>query len=42
MYLCLGVFGLAFIAEDAGDSAQFQPGSVDSGPDIWEAVVRSA
>ncbi len=29
----------AFIAEDAGDLAPFQPGSVDSGPDIWEAVA---
>ncbi len=33
------MFGHAFIAEDAGDLAPFQPGSVDSEPDIWEAVA---
>ncbi len=33
------MFVHAFIAEDAGDLAPFQPGSVDSGPDIWEAVA---
>ncbi len=33
------MFGHAFFAEDAGDLVPFQPGSVDSGPDICEAVA---
>ncbi len=35
--LCLEIFVHAFIAED--NLVPFQPGSVDSGPDIWEAVA---